>query len=305
MENMSNSTTFAIDMSNAELNVNEFLLDEIPPPPEMQRQTTTIFHVDDSMDVPPSPPMLQRSNSISPVPSMKRYFTDPIVDVPWTPPEPDRSVGYNKTYHSVVRSMDLSKELPTYIAGMAMDSTVILDETGSMESMGCEPVQSVNCFIDGQRESGFSGLYIRVIRFNEFISYSSSIPVTNYLAITDYKPQGMTALFDALVYAILTAEKAQHVVIVTDGKDNSSIITLDQLNTLIQRAESCGWTFTYVGCTPDAFEQGQQIRMTSKPIYTEGCGFDEDGMPPCPPTLTRALTSASEKVAAVNRERSE
>lgn len=303
MENMSNSSTFAIDMSNAELNVIEPLPDEIPPPPEMQRQTTTIFHVDDSMDVAPPPHMLQRATSIN-NPTMIRYFTEPIVDVPWTPPQPNRTVGYAKTYHSVVCSMDLSKELPTYITGMAMDSTVILDETGSMESMGCEPVQSVNSFIDGQRESGFSGLYIKVIRFNEFIYYSSSIPVTNYLAITDYIPRGMTALFDAITYAILTAEKAQHVIIVTDGKDNSSIITLDQLNTLIQRAESCGWTFTYVGCTPDAFEQGQQIKMNSKPIYTEGCGFDEEGMPPRPPTLTRALTSASEKVAAVNRARS-
>ena len=287
MENMSNSST-VIDMSNTELNVNDPLLDTLPPPPQFQRGTTIKSYVIDPLD------------------TMKRYFTDPIVDVPWTPPEPNRSVGYTKTYHSVVRSMDLSKELPTYIDGMAMDSTVILDETGSMESMGCEPVQSVNSFIDGQRESGFSGLYIRVIRFNEFISYSSSIPVTNYLAITDYMPRGMTALFDAVVYTILTADKAQHVVIVTDGKDNSSNITLDQLNTLIQRAESCGWTFTYVGCTPDAFEQGQQIRMTSKPIYTEGCGLeDEEGMPPHPPTLTRAMTSASDKVASVNRARSE
>ena len=116
----------------------------------------------------------------------------------------------------------------------------------------------------------------------------------------------MTALFDAIAYAILTAEKIQHVVIVTDCMDNSSVICLDKLNTLIQRAESRGWTFTYVGCTPDAFEQGQQIKMTSKPIYTESCGLeDEEGMPPRPPTLTRALTSASEKIAAVNRERSE
>jgi hypothetical protein len=238
---------------------------------------------------------------------LQRSITDQTTDnIHWIPPVPDHSVGYAKTYHSVVSSMNLSKELPTYIAGTAMDSTIILDETGSMESMGCEPVQSVNSYIDGQRESGFSGLHVRVIRFNENIYYSSPIPVTNYLAIMDYKPTGMTALFDAIAYAILTAEKAQHVVIVTDGKDNTSIIKLHELNALIQQAESRGWTFTYIGCTLEAFDQGQKLTMSTAPVYTEECeiNIDLEGVPP-PPPLLRAMSSASDRVTFLNRARTE
>ena len=99
------STTLAIDMSNAEPNIIDPLLDTLPPPPfQLQRGTTTIFHVNDPLDVAPPPPTLQRANSISPVPSMKRYFTDPIVDVPWTQPEPNRSVGYAKRPYSLRHS---------------------------------------------------------------------------------------------------------------------------------------------------------------------------------------------------------
>jgi len=299
MENMSNTESVAIDIqADTESILSDFQMDMPPPPPVMQRAVSVLVDSGAQCNV----------TNILPILGIQRSFTDQIVDVPWTPPEPDCSIGYIKTPHSILSSMNLDKELPAYIPGMVIDSTVILDETGSMESMGNEPVQSVNSYIDGQRESGFSGLYIRVIRFNEYIYHSSAIPVTNYLAIMDYKPRGMTALFDAIAYAILTAEKAQHIVIVTDGMDNSSVIKLHALNTLIQKAESLGWSFTYIGCTPEAFNQGQKLKMSNAPVFTEECPidpeFDLEGVPP-PPPLLRAMSSASSKVASLNRAQSQ
>lgn len=213
--------------------------------------------------------------------------------------------GYTKKYHTVVSTMNLSKELPTYVIGTALDSTIVLDETGSMRTMGDEPVQSAIAYIEGQEQSGLDGLSITVIRFNESIIYTPPLPLTDpTLKTIQYTPNGMTALFDAIVFAILTAEKPQHVVIVTDGENNSSVTTLSELNTLIQRAESCGWIFTYIGCTLEAFEQGTQIRMSSQPICTDGCNIDLEGDAPPPPTLRRAMTSASNQHSQLNRERS-
>jgi hypothetical protein len=247
-------------------------------------QTTEQF-----LDPFPMPTVLERQVSVA---TTIPYFDEDL--------SPSSSV-YTTKYHDIVKTMDLHKPLPNLVPGTPMDSTLIIDETGSMDSMGNEPVESIHGYIERQKKSGFN-INITLVRFNEDIKYTLPLSVHDpNLQICDYRPNKMTALYDAVVFGILSATSAQNVVIMTDGKNNSSITTLYQMNTLIRRAESCGWNFTYIGCTREAYDEGTRFTMASAPIHTDGCDMEMEGAPP-PPSLFRALSEVSDQVTAFNRE---
>ena len=230
-------------------------------------------------------------------PTKRQYFIQsfdlkPFDQNPFDMEDTDHA---DKIHHSVVKSMDLTKELPKHDNTEPMDSTIILDETGSMESMGNEPKQSVRQYIEVQKESGFK-VRCRIIRFAEYIKVMEKDIDDPTLNADDFKPDGMTALIDAVIYAILTATKPQHVNIITDGKDNSSVYKIGTLNTLIKRAEEAGWTFTFIGCTQDACEQGTQFQMSSQPINIS----DIEGAPP-PPSLFDIMGQVSRQTSDKNQ----
>jgi hypothetical protein len=225
---------------------------------------------------PMPPPMLKRSNS---------YYMQQ---------KPSNQTGYEKYDHTIVNQYDLYKELPIHNQSDVMDTTIILDETGSMRDMGTEPVESVNGYINVQKESGFA-VKIRIIRFAQHILVMEKDVADPEINITDYEPDGMTALIDAVIFGILYADKPQHFIIVTDGKDNMSVKSIKEMNILIQRAETCGWTFTFIGCTKEAYNQGTQFSMSSQPISLE-----REGAPPIP--LFSAMQQLSENTSKLNRE---
>lgn len=202
--------------------------------------------------------------------------------------------NYHKYNHEIVMKYDIKKKLDVHNPNDVMDSTIIVDETGSMRDMGEEPIDSVNEYIKVQRDSGFP-VKIRIIRFAQHISIKEGNVSDPGLNIDDYYPSGMTALFDAVIFGILYDVKPQHMIILTDGKDNTSVRTLRELNELIQRAESCGWKFTFIGCNKEAYDQGSQFTMSSQPI-----NIDCEGAPPKP--LLHAMRAASNNSATLNKE---
>jgi hypothetical protein len=243
-------------------------------------------------DPPPIHPI--DSNPFDP-PKKRKYFIQSF-DQDFKPFDVEDTEDHsNKIHHAIVKTMDLNKVLPRHDDTEPMDSTIILDETGSMESMGNEPKQSVRQYIKVQKESGFK-VRCRIIRFAEYIKVMEKDIDDPTLNADDFKPDGMTALIDAVIYAILTATKPQHVNIITDGKDNSSVYKIGTLNTLISRAEEAGWTFTFIGCTQDACEQGTQFQMSSQPINIS----DIEGAPP-PPSLFDIMGQLSRQTSQRNR----
>jgi len=228
-------------------------------------------------------PTLQRANSVN-----IQYFEDKDLEYTLT------HNNYHKYNHYVVKKYDITKALEVHNSSDVMDSTIIVDETGSMKDMGQEPIESVNEYIKVQRESGFP-VKIRIIRFADHISIKEGDVADPALNIDDYYPSGMTALFDAVIFGILYGTKPQHMIILTDGKDNTSVRTLRELNTLIQRAESCGWKFTFIGCNKEAYDQGSQFTMSSEVI-----NIDREGAPPRP--MLHAMRTASHNSASCNRD---
>jgi hypothetical protein len=277
--------------------INCFQQENLFQPIQQEKSTDTIIDVMDNLpieipvyarpNVVPSNIVLSNVVPSNVVPSnigptLKRAKSHQIHDTKESP--------YN---HEIVMEYDIKKDLPIHNPSEVMDSTIIVDETGSMIDMGDEPIRAVNEYIKGQRESGFD-VNITIIRFANHIAMTKKDITDPDLNINDYEPNGMTALIDAVIFGILNGTKPQHVVILTDGKDNISVRTLDEMNELIQRAESCGWTFTFIGCNKDGYEQGTQFRMSSQPINLQS----EDG----PMSLLYAMREVSNQTVKLNRE---
>jgi hypothetical protein len=76
-------------------------------------------------------------------------------------------------HHRVVDEYNLTNTIPMVNLldpeRKPLDSTIILDETGSMEMMGKEPMDAVNAYIKEQKESGLD-VSLTLIKFNSLIN---------------------------------------------------------------------------------------------------------------------------------------
>jgi len=202
----------------------------------------------------------------------------------------------NSVFHSNAMNYALDKDIPRVTDPTApLDMHIILDETGSMASLGDEPPQSVKTFVDVQRSNGLP-IRLSLTKFNLYIT-----PVFVDVLITDpvcdhtpYHPNGMTAAYDAVRYVILSSDKPLAVVFVTDGQDNSSQTTSQEIKTLVQRAKDCGWTFDFVGCNIESLVESQRMGISTTQRQEDP-----------PSTLPELMRYASGGLAAMNRGRTE
>ena len=201
----------------------------------------------------------------------------------------------NSMYHTVASSLDLNQNLPTVTDPHApLDVHILLDETGSMASLGNEPNEAVSSFIKIQREGGIP-VRISLTKFHlHIIPVFSDLPLDHPdCKMTSYHPSSMTAAYDALRYIILSSTKPLAVVYITDGQDNSSRTTSREIKYLIKRAQDCGWTFDFIGCNMESMVESERMGMpSSQPMH--------DGPPM---TLPQMMRGASDNVVSMNRER--
>jgi uncharacterized protein YegL len=104
------------------------------------------------------------------------------------------------------------------------------------------------------------------------------------LTIGQYQPRGMTPLNDAIMDAIDAAEKGRDddekvfMVMLTDGYENASETSADQVKKAITKRESSDhWEFLYLGANQNAqqtaaglglHKSGQAIRFDATPVGT-------------------------------------
>lgn len=142
----------------------------------------------------------------------------------------------------------------------------IVDESGSMQHLQQHTIEGFNKFVDEQRAApGTANLTL--ITFNNGWRTpikSTSVNLVPALDTTSYRPDGGTALLDAIGNAIKhhgellengAAPGADVVfVIITDGGENASTdYKLDQVKEMIVAREARGWKFIYLGANQDAF----------------------------------------------------
>jgi len=153
---------------------------------------------------------------------------------------------------------------------ITQDIMIILDESGSMGTMGYEPVQAVNAFIEEQKKTlDKDGSTFSLWTFNSIVKkVIDDVPLHDVDEFKDYKPDSMTALYDAIGEAINNKKKKEKYddvvcVILTDGLENSSnVFNISQIKTMIKDMETNhNWKFVYLGANQDAFAVGGDMGM--------------------------------------------
>lgn len=154
------------------------------------------------------------------------------------------------------------KTFPAYV-------TLILDETGSMQSCKGAAIAGVNEYLKTLKQMS-EPVRFTLTLFNSGkleVRYGN-VPVAQVADLTEqtYQPSQSTPLYDAIGLTLTVAgheaqgESKKLCVILTDGLENASReYTRDGIARLIKDQEAKGWTFVYLGADHDAWAAGGDL----------------------------------------------
>jgi uncharacterized protein YegL len=175
---------------------------------------------------------------------------------------------------------------------------VILDKSGSMASKTTDVIGGFNAYIAGLGEEDQVNYLFSLTLFDTQVAYRHvAIPLSEVkrLDSKSYRPEGNTALNDAIGITVRKVDKVV-TVIMTDGEENSSREwTHDAVRSLIEQKEKEGnWTFVFLGAGLDAWHQGRSygvqlanVAQYSGDQYREAFAAMADG--------TNALSSSPKR----------
>jgi uncharacterized protein YegL len=197
---------------------------------------------------------------------------------------------------------------PNFKEKYTSDIIIILDHSGSMKSMGNEPIQSINAFLKEQKNNCIEdgSTFTLVIFDNKYRVITDHIPIKDVDDILEstYNPTGGTALNDAICFTI-TKELELHntdnkiVLIITDGEENSSqtFSSVDTRNMVSDCREKHNWEFIFIGANIDAFSSGNNINIKK----TQCAQFSQQ----VPGDLLQMCRQVSYEIGSIRRVRTE
>jgi len=166
------------------------------------------------------------------------------------------------------------------------DITMVIDRSGSMDSIKTDAEGGINTFIESQKSEPGEALLTLVQFDTEYEFVHQGVPIGS---VPKFKlvPRGSTALLDAVGRAISEAgtrlaaiEEAQRpglvvFVIVTDGAENSSKeFTREKIREMIEHQQSAyKWQFTFLAANQDAFAEGASLGIAQ--AGTAGYAMDK------------------------------
>jgi hypothetical protein len=140
---------------------------------------------------------------------------------------------------------------------------LILDESGSMSSLGNEPESCVNGFIEQMKTAGLDKekkVIFSLYRFGTPTNITVSYKQIELKDVPDkhgFKPHGCTPLYDAIGMALTDNTGIHNGVchIITDGQENASQrFKHSEVFDLIKKMEQeYNWTFQYTGAGKDTY----------------------------------------------------
>lgn len=161
------------------------------------------------------------------------------------------------------------------------DITIVLDKSGSMDAVANETISGFNEFLQEQQKApGDANLTLVLFDTKDRLVHDG-VPIKDVppLSHETYQPDGMTALYDAVMHAIhATGQRLADIpevdrpgkvmfVIMTDGEENSSkefARNPGAVKAKIQHQETkYAWNFVYIGANQDAFAVGGGIGIRS------------------------------------------
>ena len=161
------------------------------------------------------------------------------------------------------------------------DITVLLDKSGSMNSIIDDVIGGFNQFVDDQARAGGNAA-LTLVSFNsektERVLDAVGIATAQKLSRDNYKPAHSTPLLDALGQTVVkTGERLGAMsesdrpdkvvfVVITDGQENASKeYSKKTVQEMIQRqSKDYNWQFVYLGANQDAFAEAKDLGMDTK-----------------------------------------
>ena len=154
---------------------------------------------------------------------------------------------------------------------------IIIDESGSMQSIKTAAIDSVNETIQtidsAQRNHDDQEHYVSLVTFNNNVkTLYECVPVDEVkdLTTTTYCPRCSTALYDAMGMSLnaLRAKVAKEdkvlVTVVTDGYENASVEYSGlAIKALVEELKTQGWIFAYIGANQDVEEVAAKISISN------------------------------------------
>lgn len=182
---------------------------------------------------------------------------------------------------------------------------IIIDESGSMEAIKQQAINSVNETIQtiraAQQRNENQEHFVMLVSFNNDIKVINDCVAADQvqeLTAETYQPNCCTALYDAMGMSLNTLRKKVAdsdkvlVTIVTDGYENASReYSGKAIKSLIEELKAKGWVFAYIGANHDvevvaasmsisntmSFEATDAgVKGMSQGIaYSRGCWYDK------------------------------
>ena len=165
---------------------------------------------------------------------------------------------------------------PDGVAANRTHIAIVLDRSGSMESIRDDVVGGFNAFLSSQQAVAGEAT-LTLVRFDgqdpfEIVFDHAELQSIRPLLRDDFEPRGSTPLLDAVGRTILATElwvarqpsvarpDRVVVVVITDGQENASReFQLDRVRNLIKAKEGLGWQFLFLSADLAAFAEAGDI----------------------------------------------